>query len=198
MDEMLTPKGLIDFLAINYSNILEQYEENGISELLVLTHLIDQYSRLHEYLLEGIKDGSQETDEKKNEILHCRKAIEGLKSKKKILEQQNDLKKTIEDLNNSALDYSETNAKRKIIYLHQLGILDFLRQAQKPNTSVNAIAEILSAITGEKTITLQPYLNPIFNTNNEQARNPLRSSKHVDEVNKHLDKKGFERIDKKH
>ena len=93
-------------------------------------------------------------------------------------------------LNNQGTDYSEIKAKQKIIYLHQLGILDFIRNSNK-NVSVLAIAEILSAITGEKTNTLQPYINPIFNKANSQDKNPLSNAENVERVNNHLIKKGF-------
>ena len=198
MHDMLTPKGLRDFLEINYSSSVRQMEEKGIPEHQFLTYLIQIYTQIHEFLLEGIKNNSEASAEKESEIILYRKSIEELTSKKSILERQNKLEKKLEDFNIGALDFSETNAKKKIVYLNQLGILDFLRQAQKPGNSVNALAEILSAITGEKTVTLQPYLNPIFNTNNNQSNNPLTNPIDIEVVNRHLEKKGFKIIDKQH
>lgn len=95
-----------------------------------------------------------------------------------------------EDLTN-ILDLSNTKGTEKIIYLNELGILDFLREKQPFNMSVNSLATILSAITGEKTTTLQPYLNPLINKGIEQDKNPYNSKKTVDKVKNLLINIGF-------
>jgi hypothetical protein len=87
------------------------------------------------------------------------------------------------------LDLSDTTAVEKIIYLEKLGVLDFLRN--KHHVSTNGLASALSAITGEKVITVQPMLNAIFNKQTGQKNNPLESTKPVKKVKKHLNDIGF-------
>ncbi len=89
------------------------------------------------------------------------------------------------------VDLSNTKATQKIIYLQELGIIDYLRTKEPFNLSTNALATILSAITGEKTETLQSYLNPIINTTSGQKNNPLNSIKNTQKVKQTLTNLGF-------
>lgn len=96
------------------------------------------------------------------------------------------------DKDNTALiDNSNAKATEKIIYLKELGILDFLIETEPFNLSTNAIANVLSSITGEKAGTLQSYLNPIKNPTAGQKNNPLNNTKNVDKVKQTLIKLGF-------
>lgn len=90
-----------------------------------------------------------------------------------------------------SIDLSNTKAIDKIIYLHELGILEMLRNKAPFNTSVNSLSTVLSAITGEKTGTLTPYLNPMFSPNTAQKNNPLESQKAVSRVKDKLIDLGF-------
>ena len=90
-----------------------------------------------------------------------------------------------------AMDLSNTKAIDKILYLHKLGIIDFLRNQQPFNTSVNSLATILSAITGEKSVTLQPMLNPMLSKKVDDSNNPLNSTKAVERVESQLINIGF-------
>ncbi|SHF89775.1 hypothetical protein SAMN05443549_101747 [Flavobacterium fluvii] len=53
-------------------------------------------------------------------------------------------------------------------------------------SSVNNLATVLSAITGEKVGTLQPILNPMLNKSNAQKNNPYKSTSTVDKVKAQL------------
>jgi hypothetical protein len=97
---------------------------------------------------------------------------------------------TIESDNYPKLDLSNTFATEKIIFLKELGILDFLREQQPFNTSTNSLATVLSAITGENNLTLQSYINPIFSKETSQKNNPLKKDK-VDNVKTQLIQIGF-------
>lgn len=90
-----------------------------------------------------------------------------------------------------AIDLSNTKAIDKILYLHKLGVIDFLNTKIPFNTSVNKLATILSAITGEKSGTLQPMLNPMNNKNVDNSNNPLNSIPAVNRVENQLIKIGF-------
>lgn len=83
-------------------------------------------------------------------------------------------------------DYSDTNAKEKIIFLNELGILNFLWE-KHPNLSNYKIAEVLSAITGVKATTIQSYTNPIYSGSRvAQDKNPMEDEKLVAVVKKKL------------
>lgn len=94
--------------------------------------------------------------------------------------------------NDFNLDISDTSATDKIIYLSQLGVLDFLRTQSPFNMSINRLATVLSAITGEKKATLQPMLNPIFSAETNQKNNPLNKSKNTTKITGTLNIIGFE------
>lgn len=94
--------------------------------------------------------------------------------------------------NDFNLDISDASATDKIIYLSQLGVLDFLRTKSPFNMSINQLATVLSAITGEKKATLQPMLNPIFSAETNQKNNPLNKSKNTTKIKGTLNNIGFE------
>lgn len=89
------------------------------------------------------------------------------------------------------LDFSDSSATDKVIYLHRLGVLDFLRKHSSLNNSTNNLAELLSAITGENATTLQSYLNPIYSNQTNQKNNPLSKKNPVEKVEKQLIKMGI-------
>ena len=66
--------------------------------------------------------------------------------------------------------------------LHQLGILDFLKEKEPFNLSTNALASVISGITGEKREVMQSYLNPIFSKNVSQKNNPLKTESTVKKI----------------
>lgn len=92
------------------------------------------------------------------------------------------------------LDLSQSKGTEKIIYLQELGILDFI-QKKHPYLSVNGLANLFSAITGENTTTLQPYLNPIINSENDQRKNPYNSEKTVFKVRNKLIELNIKKLD---
>lgn len=111
---------------------------------------------------------------------------------KEILLIRSELKTTVSIQNEpEAIDLSDTKAIDKILYLQKLGIIDFLREQEPFNTSVNSLATILSAITGEKSGSLQPMLNPMLSKKVSDTNNPLNSKKAVDRVKKQLINIGF-------
>ncbi|ENA1806451.1 hypothetical protein ABF226_000862 [Flavobacterium psychrophilum] len=106
-------------------------------------------------------------------------------------EQLNNLEQKTLQLEPEAIDLSDSSATEKIIYLQKLGVIDFLRNKQPFLSSINRLATVLSAITGEKTGTIQPMLNPIISKEAGQKNNPLNSSKPVNKVQKQLNDIGF-------
>lgn len=90
------------------------------------------------------------------------------------------------------IDLSDTTATEKIIYLHELGVIDFLRTKQPFNTSINSLATVLSAVTGANSRTIQSMLNAMLSKNVNDKNNPLNSQKPTNKVIKQLIQIGFE------
>jgi len=95
-------------------------------------------------------------------------------------------------LENLEFDKNEIvlKATEKIILLSKLGVLEMLFAKQPFDMSVNALADILAKITGEKTTTLQPYLNA-FKNDPLSHKNPLNNDKAITKVETILIAKGF-------
>lgn len=90
------------------------------------------------------------------------------------------------------MDLSGSTAIEKIIYLHKLGVIDFLKNKQPFLSSTNKLAIILSAIIDEKSVTIQPMINPILSKKVDDKNNPLNSPKPLAKVTKQLNDIGFE------
>lgn len=93
------------------------------------------------------------------------------------------------------LDYSENNYAERIVFLSELGILDFLRDKMNKEMGLgafnaNKLAEVVSAFTNVVQTTGQSYLNPIFSKDVDQEKNPL-TPKNIEKVKKKLMKIGF-------
>lgn len=110
---------------------------------------------------------------------------------KKIKLLQNKIETLSSAIKDPLIDYSDSSVAEKIIFLHQVGILDYLKKLSPFNSSTNKLAEYLSAITNEKPTTLQSYLNPINNPTTSQKNNPLNSNSAVKKVSGKLNNIGF-------
>lgn len=84
------------------------------------------------------------------------------------------------------LDLSESSGVEKIIYLNELGIIDFLRTKPEFIGSTNLMATVLSAITGEKATTLQTSLNKLINNDTDDKNHPYRTKKTVNKIQQTL------------
>ena len=67
-----------------------------------------------------------------------------------------------------------------------MGIIDFLRTKTPFNTNTHSLASFLSGITGIKTSSIYPMINPIVNNSVSQTNNPMNSLKAVEKVEKEL------------
>jgi hypothetical protein len=106
-----------------------------------------------------------------------------------LLLKRNEL--TTDNSEKSDIDLSDTKATEKIVMLHKLGVLDFLRNKEPFNLSINSLATALSGITGIDSKTIQSYINPIYSNRTNQKNNPLNSIKTVDKVDQKLISIGF-------
>ncbi|WP_139178004.1 hypothetical protein [Draconibacterium orientale] len=90
------------------------------------------------------------------------------------------------------INLSNSNDAMKVVYLHELGILDFLKEKmhKEMNFSVNNMAQVISAFTSIDVTTAQPYLNPIYSSGVDQKKNPLKP-KNIERAWQKLSDLGF-------
>lgn len=90
------------------------------------------------------------------------------------------------------LDLSNSNNAMKIVYLKELGILEYLRDRMNEEMIFNAnkLGEVVSSFTGIDSGTAQSYLNPIISNNVDQKRNPLKP-KNIEKARQKLIDLGF-------
>ena len=85
----------------------------------------------------------------------------------------------------SEIDLSDNNAKEKLIFMNELGVIEYLRaNYRKANLSNNKLAQLLSSFTGVKPATMQSYLNPILNSEEriDQHNNPYNNTERVNKI----------------
>lgn len=101
----------------------------------------------------------------------------------KIIDHIKDEIKEIE-YKNHVIDSISTETKNKIIdkviYLNELGIIDYLKSNKSSNVSENGIANIISFLIDEKTTSIQPYINSLTNTHSKN--NPYKNQNKVDTI----------------
>jgi hypothetical protein len=83
------------------------------------------------------------------------------------------------------IDYSQSKLTEKILALNEVGVLDFLRNKEPFNFSVNRLAEFLSLCLGEKATSIQSYINAIINKS-DQSKSPYNTTKTVEKVKQKL------------
>ena len=88
------------------------------------------------------------------------------------------------------LDYSDNSIAEKIVFLHELGILDFIRNRYPLGMSTNKLAEIISGFTGINQTTAQSYINPIYSKRVDMKNTPL-TEKNLKSVKEKLLKIGI-------
>ncbi len=113
--------------------------------------------------------------------------------KKFFLENKRNLNSYTKD-SEDVLDLCSSKISEKIIYLSELGVLDYLSKQKPFNTSKNSLASALSGIIGEPAKSIQSAINPIFNSSVAQKNNPLNTTSSVHKVTQKLLEIGFEKI----
>lgn len=95
------------------------------------------------------------------------------------------------------LDFSDNSDKVKLIMLEKLGIIEYIKTIQtKPNT-ISHTSEILSAITGIETKTLNTYLYPMLRPyrDDEDKNSPYKNPENLEKAERELIKLKIKNID---
>jgi len=172
----------------DYPNLIENYKKRHIDNDEI--NFIETELRLiKEYIRPIIESQKTELEEKgvfdlKKMIIDAdlssyNKIISFLETRKSELEPESSI--------SEPLDLSEnSSAVEKIIYLYELGMIDFLRSKPEFISSTNLMATFLSAITSEKASTLQTSLNRLINNDFEDKNHPYRTFNTVEKVRQSL------------
>jgi hypothetical protein len=84
------------------------------------------------------------------------------------------------------IDYSTSSLAEKIIALNEGGVINFLKEKEPFNTSTNSLAGYLSLCLGEKTTSIQSYIQPLINKDNDQSKSPYTTTGTVKRVQQKL------------
>lgn len=79
----------------------------------------------------------------------------------------------------------------KVLFLNELGIIDFLAKKTSFITNTNALCKALGHAINEHESTLYRYIRPIIDKRYSQDRNPYKIEKNVDYVKNTLNDIGF-------
>lgn len=97
-------------------------------------------------------------------------------------------------LSNELIDYSDSSLKEKIIVLKELGIIEYLQEEFTIcQTSTNKLSEVISLIIGEKSSTIQSYINPMINSGTSQKNNPYINYNSVEKSLNRLNNLGIKK-----
>lgn len=103
----------------------------------------------------------------------------------------NNLKSENEYLDNIPIE-TKGRIIDKVIYLNELGIIDFFKTKPPYNTSINKIAEVISLLIDEKRASIQPYINDLINKNEHSKNYPYNSQNKVNNIKKDLIERGLQ------
>ena len=172
----------------NYINLRDEYVKQHIdndeinfidSEIILITEYIRLIIESQKTELEEIGEMDFKNWVTESNLSSYNKIISFLETRKSELEPESTF--------SEPLDLSEnSSAVEKIIYLNELGIIDFLRNKTEFMSSTNLMATFLSAITSEKASTLQTSLNRLINNDNEDKNHPYKTIKTVEKVRQSL------------
>jgi hypothetical protein len=176
----------------DYPNLLicyiEQYIDND-----EINFIESEIRLIKKHIKSVIKN--QKTELEKNGIMDLEKLMieSHLSSYNKIIDFLNTRKSEIkpESTLSEPIDLYDTSAVEKIIFLQELGLIDFLRTKSKAGISNSSLASILSGITGIKVETLKPSLNRLSSNDKLDNRHPYYNDKTVAKVRTFLAKLGF-------
>jgi exonuclease VII small subunit len=176
------------------TKFLNDYEDNTEHYFIKEQKaIIERHLANFSEIVSNLKDD----DENQEEIIDLfRNRINTSDKIKAFLEQrkeelENNLNTVHQQSEPEPIDLSDTSAVEKIIYLEELGIIDFLRSKTKVGISNTALASVLSGITGVKAETIKPSLNRLSNNDIIDNKHPYYTTKTVDKIKLFLSKLGF-------
>lgn len=175
---------------LEYRNVLQLNQENNKTNNIIQS----DHKKNHINQIESIKSKLKNID-----ISEFYNKLDVLKNA--LFYSVNRIKETIESINPHLekaenyidIDLSDMSYSEKIIFINELGIIDFIRKTH-PYISNNKLASIITGITGMNHRTAQSYINPIINTACRQDKNPYHSTKTVEKVKKKINALDFKKL----
>ena len=95
------------------------------------------------------------------------------------------------------LDFSDNSDKVKLIMLEKLGVIKYIKSIQTKPETISHTSEILSAITGIPSTTLNSYLNPMIRPyrDDQDKNSPYKNPENLVKAEKELIKLKIKNID---
>lgn len=181
-----------EFLKINYSMMLSQCKEKGMSEIDLINDLLDVHEKIYNSRLEKPKDEIENPKKHNNELIFYRSEIELLRDKKRNHENQLNIERQLQFIQYNTDEDTVLNDTQKLIYLHELGVLEYLQNRGIMGVSNNSIAGIISKIVGMKQTSAQPLVNSLLNSRDViQKNHPYSNQKNVESIKYKLKNLGF-------
>lgn len=113
----------------------------------------------------------------------------------------NSVKLIQENKKSDTIDFEEENesvgtikthkAPVKVLFLHELGIIDFLAKKTSFITNTNALCKALGHAVGERQDTLYRVINPLLKNDEDDTRHPYNNDNNVEFVKNTLNYIGF-------
>jgi hypothetical protein len=177
---------------IDYPNLLDYYKKQHIDNDEI-NFIESEMLLINESIRLIIEHQKSELEEKEEIDLYKLMMEPYLSSYKKIIQFLETRELELKPISSTfePLDLSDAKEVEKIIYLNELGIIDFLRTKTKAGISNNSLASILSGITGTKANTLKPSLNRLTYNDKLDNKHPYYTEKTVAKIKKNLANLGF-------
>lgn len=169
-----------DFLEDNYFGIIDHYLNIGHFYEEVINRYCKEYH--NNLMVQG---------EMRMKLIRFESIVKFLN--KEISNEKNILLRfqqpaTPEPFETPELDFSDNSDKVKLIMLEKLGIIEYIKTIQtKPNT-ISHTSEILSAITGIETKTLNTYLYPMLRPyrDDDDKNSPYKNPENLEKAEREL------------
>lgn len=161
---------------------LDSYEDN--TEIAFLEVDLYAHKQYLKHLLTKTADYIVKDEDKINQqkVNTQKRIIDFIENKLLALKGKVSTSSSIE----SEIDLSDSNAVQKMIYLNELGIIELLRKEPCFASSVNNLANVITAITGEKHSTIQPYLNALLSKTDAENKHPYYTKSTVEKIKNQL------------
>lgn len=141
--KVIEPEILYNELEIEFIKILDQYRNR---RKIILYNYMVHCQNIGKALLESL-DEFEEFAERPNYLYQFfQKKLSHLGSSIKLERDVKNIKE--KEKEEDPLDFSNSMGTEKIIYLHELGILDFLRNQESCKNNVSNLASVISTFTG--------------------------------------------------
>lgn len=164
----------VHFIEIDYSNVRIMTEAEFTGE--TIDEVLDKIKYYDD-------DGLQYDFEEARKLKYSFSRI------LEFIENKSIISPTIETANeNPEIDFSDNSDKVKLIMLEKLGIINYIKTIQTKPETISHTSEILSAITGIDSKTLNTYLYPMLrpHRDDDDKNSPYKNRENLEKAEREL------------